>query len=377
MSKTNPKTNLLDHSEAKVNLYGRYLSIYLNILHRAGFVKRIFLFDLFCGEGIYENDAEGSPIIALHAIRNHYFANKQTCPNLTIWFNDNGKSEIEDGIDKIDRVQRISSKMFIPPNVDLYFSKEDYREKYPKAVEEVKKTRDAKGLFFIDPFGYKVIKPTDLRQILQLRDTEVILWLPIAQMYRFAGSVKGFEFPGSEPLRGFLQELFGEDIPTFHSSYDFIEQLKVRFRAYLKDLHVYVNTFTLERDAKNIYCLFFFTSHVKGYEAMLSAKWDMDKEHGKGFTLQRAPMFFSEIELSGYQQKVRDFISGEEYRLNSDLYLFGLENDFLPKHTKSVLDILKKDEPGFEIFSFDGKPARSYYIGDSNRRVGIRLRTGL
>lgn len=40
MKKANPKTILLEHSEAKVKLYGRYLSVYLNILHRAGFVKK-------------------------------------------------------------------------------------------------------------------------------------------------------------------------------------------------------------------------------------------------------------------------------------------------------------------------------------------------
>ena len=78
MKSVNPKTSLLEHSEAKIELYGSYLSVYLNILHRAGFAKRIFVFDLFCGEGIYENDAKGSPIIALDCIRNHYYSNKNS-----------------------------------------------------------------------------------------------------------------------------------------------------------------------------------------------------------------------------------------------------------------------------------------------------------
>jgi three-Cys-motif partner protein len=374
LNRVNARTYLLEHSEAKVKLYGRYLSIYLNILHRAGFFRKIFLFDLFCGEGIYENDVKGSPIIALDAIRNHYFSNQQTCPNMMIWFNDIGKSEIEDGVYKVDRVEQIASKMFIPPNVEIQFHQKDYRDIFPLAINEIKRTKDAKGLFFIDPFGYKVIKPDDLRQILEIGNTEIILWLPIAQMYRFAGSVKISEFPGSEPLRDFLMELFGQNIPTFNSAYDFIDQLKSRFKTYLQGLNIFVNTFTLERDSKNIYCLFFFTSHVKGYEAMLDAKWDMDKEHGKGFVLKNAPMFFSEIQLSGYEKKVRDYLSGSEYKSNSDLYLFGLENDFLPKHTKSVLDELKRKELGFEIISVDGKPAKGYYIGDTKRKVGIRIK---
>ena len=75
MKKDNSKTNLLPHSEAKVDLYQTYLSIYLNILSRTSSVQKILLFDLLCGEGKYENDGEGSPLAALRTIKNHYFAN--------------------------------------------------------------------------------------------------------------------------------------------------------------------------------------------------------------------------------------------------------------------------------------------------------------
>jgi len=32
---------MLEHSKAKVELYGRYLSIYLNVISRAPFIKKI------------------------------------------------------------------------------------------------------------------------------------------------------------------------------------------------------------------------------------------------------------------------------------------------------------------------------------------------
>lgn len=372
MKNTNPKTNLLEHSEAKVELYGRYLSVYISILHRAGFIRRIFLFDFFCGEGVYENGAKGSPIIALNCIKNHYYSNKNSIPNMTVWFNDIGKSELEDGY-KVDRVERISKKISIPSNIDIRFFKEDYRNIFSKAIELVEQTKDAKGLFFVDPFGYKIIKPLDIRQMLEIGNTEVLLWLPIAQMYRFAGSVMESQFPGSDPLREFLTELFGNNLPEFQSAFDFIEQLRGRFRAYLRDLNAYVDTFTLERDATNIYCLFFFTRNIKGYEKIIETKWQIDKDHGKGFTLQKTPSLFSEIELSGYTQKVQAFLESSEYRTNEELYYFGLENGFLPKHTKSVLDKIINSDIKIEISSLDGKPAKGYYLGDMKRRVGIRL----
>ena len=107
---------------------------------------------------------------------------------------------------------------------------------------------------------------------------------------------------------------------------------------------------------------------------MLGAKWNLDKEHGKGFTLQRAPMFFSEIELSGYEKKLKDYLSGSEYKTNSDIYLFGLENDFLPKHTKKVLDELNKKGNEIEVISLDNEAVRGYYLGDIKRKVGIKIK---
>jgi three-Cys-motif partner protein len=372
MKKLNPQTNLLEHSEAKVKLYGRYLSVYLNILHQVQFVKKIFVFDLFCGEGIYENGAKGSPIIALDCIRNHYFAKQNSIPNMTVWFNDIGKSKLEDGY-KVNRVERISQGMVVPPNVELKFFREDYREIFPKAIDRVRQTKDAKGIFFIDPFGYKIIKPDDIRRILEPGSTEVLLWLPTPQMYRFAEAASTSNFDGSDPLRDFLKELFGNSSLSFSSDYDFIEQLKGRFRAYLKDLNVFVDTFTLQRDATNTYCLFFFTRNLKGYQKMVETKWDLDQERGKGFTLEKTLTFFSEIELSQYPQKLWAYIKSENYRTNAELFLFGLENGFLPKHTKSVLDNWKNSGQNFDVVGLDGKPVRGYYIDNAERRVGFRI----
>ncbi|MBI5951915.1 MAG: three-Cys-motif partner protein TcmP [Chloroflexi bacterium] len=374
MKQANPKTNLLEHSEAKVNLYGKYLSVYLNILHRAQFVKRIFVFDLFCGEGVYENDAKGSPIIALDCIRNHYDANQNSCPDMTVWFSDNGISEIENEIYKVERVERIGSKIFRPDNVEVKFYKENYESIYPKAIDLVSQTKDSKGLFFIDPFGYKAIKPDDIRKMLENGKTEVFLWLPIAHMYRFADSALHSSFPGSEPLKLFLNELFGKPIPSFRSPHDFIEKLKERFRAFLKDLSVFVDTFILERDSSNVYCLFFFTRNIRGYEKMLEAKWSMDPSRGKGHSLEKTISLFDETELSGYHQKLLAFIESADCRTNWDLYLFGLENNFLPKHTKSVLDGWKKNETKFEVVALDSKPVRGYYIEyNPKRRVAFKL----
>ena len=73
---------MLEHAEAKVSLYSICLAKYLNLLGRVSSVKRIFLFDLICSEGINDNGGKGSPVVAAEVSNNHYFTNNQSCPNL-------------------------------------------------------------------------------------------------------------------------------------------------------------------------------------------------------------------------------------------------------------------------------------------------------
>lgn len=373
MNQTDPKIHLLEHSEAKLKLYDTYLAKYLNILARNPYVERIFIFDLLCGEGIYEMGEKGSPIMALETIRDHYYSNNQSCPNITVWFNDIGKSEIERGVLKIDRVKRFGEKIYHPENVHIDFFHEDYESLCSKAVKLVNSTHRAKGLFFIDPYGYKAVKPDDIRNMLEGNNTEVLLWLPASFMYRFANTVSYSNFKGGEPLRDFILALFGKNPPTFKSVYDFIEQITGSFRAYLRELGIFVDTFTLERGGGNVYSLFFFTSHIKGYETMLATKWDMDKNRGKGHTIEKS-LSFSEVQLEGYPQKLRAFISSAEYRTNAEIYRFGLENGFLPKHTNQIVREWNKEDL-IEIFYPDGLTARGNHIEyNSKRRVGFRLK---
>lgn len=373
MAQDNPQTTLLGHSQAKVDLYGRYLSIYLNILSRVDFVDRIYLFDLLCGEGIYEDGAKGSPIIALDTIRRHYYANDETCPNITVWFNDNALSQIDPSTYKITRVKRFCDEIEIPVSVDIKFFREDYDILVTKAQEVMNADNRSKGLFFIDPYGYKEIKPRDIRNILDCGNTEVLLFLPISHMYRFAEKSINDPFPGGYPLRNFLTELFGKNLSTFNSVYDFIIRLKNQFRVYLQPQEVFVDTFTIERDSSNVYCLFFFTSHIRGYEKMLGAKWRIDPNRGKGYTKNKTLSFFSEIEISGYDQKLYTYIAESPYRTNKELYEFGLMNGFLPKHTNKILRKWK-DGGEIQVFPLDNKTVRGFYINyGSNRTVGFKI----
>jgi hypothetical protein len=75
MAKPDVKKNLLEHSAVKVRLLGEYLRCYLNVISNDGYTEKIKIYDLFCGEGIYKNQGEGSPLVILRAVKDLHFIN--------------------------------------------------------------------------------------------------------------------------------------------------------------------------------------------------------------------------------------------------------------------------------------------------------------
>ena len=58
------------HSEAKIELICKYLAKQFNILKRTPHYDTVSIYDLFCGEGKYEDGKFGSPIKIMCIWRN-------------------------------------------------------------------------------------------------------------------------------------------------------------------------------------------------------------------------------------------------------------------------------------------------------------------
>ena len=367
MDHTSAKTDMLEHSQSKIDLYSNYLSIFFSIMKYIPYIDQIYIFDLFAGEGIYENGSEGSPLTACRVIKNHYFSNNETCPNITLWLNDNGVSRIEPGIQKIERVERFIQEIFLPDNITLKYFDEDYDNLWPRALEEVKNRNNVKALFFIDPYGYKDIDPDDLREIMGAGNTEILLFIPAFPMYRFAAKASTSDFPGGAPLKKLLFKIYGDDVPLFSSVHDFINGFSYQLTKYMGE-EIFNVKYIIERDSTNVYCLLFFTSNALGCQKMLEAKWKQDPTTGTGHRVEKTIPLFGGMELENYPEEVLKYISGADHRTNHELYRFGLNQGFLPKHTNYVLNNYLKTET-ITKFSLDEKQTRGNYIKYRHDRI--------
>jgi len=352
------KSQMLEHSKAKVELYTTHLAIYLNIISRDRYTKQIYLYDLFCGEGEYSDGSKGSPLAALDKISDHYFENNKSIPNMKILFNDVDKT-------KIKKLIKLVADYFRPPNCRIEIKNEDYTLLINDVIEEIENYENEKGLIFIDPHGYKEIKLADIEELLKSKKTEVILFLPISYMYRFAKVAQKDNSAVFSPLKEFIDEVFYPKIPDFKSAGDFIEGLKEEFNNKLENY--YVDTFNIERDSKNVYCIFFFTSHIRGLEKMIEAKWKIDENEGRGFELSPQSRLFKREELTDFPRKIISFIKSKDICTNEDLYKFGLFNEYLPKHMNKFLRQLQK-EGILRVTELDGKEIKrgAFYLAYQN-----------
>ncbi|HYM92810.1 MAG TPA: three-Cys-motif partner protein TcmP [Chitinophagaceae bacterium] len=362
MSKRKSQQLMLDHSKAKVMLLQKYLEKYLNIISNDGFTEKIYVFDLFCGERIYENEGEGSPNSILKTLKDLHFINKaknRKMPKVDLYFND--KDEF-----KIEKLKNIitDKKLHYNEFGKLTCRAKDYKEIIDSLATFLMNLKKEKAFVFIDPYGYKDIRASEIKKLLQSKKSEVLLFLPTQFMYRF--DEKGTP----EALIQIIEEMV--DLRTWKSTnsvYQFIEQFKDSLKNYLGN-DFFVDTFSIEKDAATVFCLFFFSSHIRGFEKMLETKWQIDADEGKGWSYEKTGNLFSEHKTNPLEEKLVNLISKNKKTYNGEVYELTLRNGFLPTHTVEVFTSLQ-EKGKLEVGSDKNEKVRkgAFYINYENYKT--------
>ena len=357
MTKKRSQTLMLDHSKAKVLLLKKYIEKYLSIIANDGFTRKIEVFDLFCGEGFYDNGGIGSPIVLLNVLNDLHKRNEgKNLPKINLVFNDKDRAKIHKLKNGIKR-----ENLHVSDYGELHFREKDYKSIIHPLAEHICKYKNEKAFIFIDPYGYKEIKASEIKSLLKAKKSEVLLFLPTQFMYRF--DEKGTP----QALIDIIQEMVSlSEWKQNESVYHFIEQFKEGLKKYLGS-DFFVDTFTIEKDPATVFCLFFFSSHILGFEKMLETKWQIDAEEGKGWSYQRASSLFGSLITNVLEEKLIALLESETRVFNGDVYEFTLRNGFLPRHTVEIFSSLAATD-NLHVFLKNGEKARkgAFYIGYGN-----------
>ncbi len=354
MSNKKSQINLLNHSEAKVKLFGDYIQKYLNIICNDGYTQAIHIIDLFSGPGVYENGGEGSPVIALKKIKQTFYQfidkRPKKVPKIHCHFNDIDQEKITTLGNHIK-----DKKLHYPNFGTLNLINKDYLQIVDVLPSKFKDFKDTKAFVFIDPFGYKEIKAEHILNLLNCNNnSEVLLWLPIQFMYRFSKA-------GTPDVLESFNSQLGIDKNKLKNEWEYIHSLKEGFQSFIGNEY-FVDSFTLKKEENTVFCLFFFSSHIRGYEKMLETKWDIDNEQGRGWKYNsNQSTLFSDLETNRLEDLLIDFLKKE--RTNGEIYEFSLREGFLPKHSTQILKKLQVDER-LELTKEDNSKIRkgAFYI---------------
>lgn len=346
--KKETKENVYPHSQAKLDLYKNYLLHYLKVLGLTPYCSKINLFDIFCGIGIYKDGNIGSPVITNNCIKETNAIIAQLGKSLkpiSVSINDYEEK-------KINNVQAILEASKNENCTYDYYNLDADNMLDIVAAKVNSFNASERSLVFIDPYGYSHITSNKIYDLIKNEHTEIILFLPVMQMYRFADiALTDNERTCYEDLRKFIFSFF-PSTHKIHSEklsnvFEFIHEVK---NALSFNNKFYTCSHYIERGKNNYYALFFITSNLLGLDKMVEAKWKLDPVKGKGYTQKKVPTLFdaefeetdNKREIDFLKQTIFTFIQQKELVSNTQVYELALINEFRATHAKAVLDELIK-----------------------------------
>ena len=366
------KNNLFDHSAAKVRLLKEYISAYLGILANADWIKEVYLYDLFCGPGIYEDEGEGSPIVFLKEISkaHEFVAGPRKKPtNFRCLFNDKDR-------EKVTRLERniLNKNLDISKYGQIKYRTDDYKIVLDDVKKEISSFKNERGFVFIDPFGYSEVSLADINALTNTGKSEVLLFMPTHHMYRFKDNGT------PECLIRFMEDLDISEMIKGVKGLEFIEIVMDGFQRKL-GREVFVDSFVIKRDLNQFFCLFFFTPNMLGYLKMLEAKWKIDKEEGRGWQGVQENNLFSQSNGTANTEKLRKLLLSfleDGPKTSGELFEFIVRNRHLPKHGKEILQSIQDK---LEVVDENGKkaPKGAFYLSHTNfkqnpNKVTVKLK---
>ncbi|MDP2736477.1 MAG: three-Cys-motif partner protein TcmP [bacterium] len=361
MSNKNFFNGQSDGTAVKIKFYENYIEGYLvKILMKFG---SCIVADLFCGPG-KNGDKDGSPLIlikkAKEILENKILLARYPSPRIYIIFNDYDKENIE-------KLNIELSKINYPPNIKII---KPQSNKFSEIASVILKLNNSMPkFFFLDPFTYSDISLSEIKQLMTMPYSEIMMFLPTFLIYRFITSKKN-------PLKliNFLNNFTSKGLYCYLSILDLSSSIILKMRSELRlkfVQHVLIDI------GKNKNSLFLITKNIKAAMLFNNIFW---KETYNGKTLKvseinyhkKNPSLFSKSVLPtneyknciiDFQYKMVNKLIEKKEMLNTEIIEFAVMEGYKPKCANDVLTKLKKEDKIKSIY-LDRLKTRGFYVSE-------------
>jgi three-Cys-motif partner protein len=340
-----------EHTIGKHRVMKAYLDGWFPVISRhAG---RILFVDGFAGPGRYKGGEEGSPVIALKALRDHPYRSHMKAEFVFLF------------IEKDEQRADALRQEIAPIVADLGATVKSevvtgvFDEKMSEVLRTVaeQKKKLAPAFVMVDPFGVGQTPMSVIAGILENPKSEVFISFMWEWINRFKGQPE-FDKP--------LTELYGTDAWKGYAKLPSAEQKTFLYALYEEQLRKagakHVTYFELLKRERHVYTIFFATKHPKGMDLMKASIWKADKTGHYQFRGRDEAELMLDIDrpnLEPLQRELQAAFAGKEISIEEVIeWAMGDATDYHSGHVKSALKVMEEKGIVSDVKRADGEKRR-------------------
>ena len=322
-------------TKVKLRLFEDYIREWLPVfLTQASGHERINIVDFFAGPGKDVNGIPGSPLVALKEIRKFTSQIRSKGTPVHLLLNEKAPR-------KAATLSRTLRDQNVPADLCKWgVDKLEFDEAFERHYDAL---RGSANLLFLDQGGVKFISDEIFSRILSLSRTDFMFFIASSSLRRFGDHPhfrRHLRIPrGTISARGF------NDTHRAVTKY---------YRASVpKEKEFYLGSFSIKKGS-NLYGIIFGSAHPLGIEKFLRVCWREDPTRGEAnFDIdeekidRRRPHLFPEMDrpkkLHVFQQELQKRLLKKEFATDGEVYLFTLQEGFLPAHGREVLATMREE----------------------------------
>lgn len=136
---------------------------------------------------------------------------------------------------KIDKIKSIiAGKNFTSDKLEIQYKDKEFNDTIETIRQELSSLKESERVIvFLDPYGYKDIRFQTLASFLKNKKTEVLLFIPINNIFRFANKTlkdKSYALSSGKHIQDFLSD-YGITVENIVSdNVNFIEQIRDKLK---------------------------------------------------------------------------------------------------------------------------------------------------
>lgn len=281
-------TELQDHSEVKLSILEKYTIPWMRkiILNKYG-SQKCLLIDGFAGQGIYDNDKKGSPIIMIEAAMDFYgqaVEREWGKPKILIYLNELDTDNHKHLISNIERLgfESMDNKWFTSEDfnsITIMVENKTFEDFFSEILNIGEGNTLIPSFCFVDPFGFSQTPFRLFKDYLKNENSELLINFIYEHTNRF------ITHP-NEKVRNHISTHMGlvglNDLSDKVAGLEADVRKKIIIETYTNNIlgetdAVHVKHFDIKKNSKTKMILFYATKNINGLKLMKETMWKHDE----------------------------------------------------------------------------------------------------